>query len=352
MEERTVTAVPEKPGRIFALDGIRCLATLSILTFHFNLLTAELGAAKPVGFLTFANGSMGHFGVPLFFILSGYSLHLRWAGRFAWKPYLKSRFLSILPVYWLGFSVLFLYTDMLHGALNPDIPLGNLAFTVLGMDGYLAGVVPTFYKIGEWFVGCILLLYLCFPLLEKALEKRPLLLGIGVLVLFLPWVYYGRPLVAMEHCFVTRIPEFLLGMYLAKYRGPLCLERWGWLGFFPLAVLWAVPLGWPEPILTLLVGASAFPAVYWLCSLVKNRRVCRLAQTLAGYSYAVFLVHHVTLDILFRPRLTGVQCTMPQILGVWGLYLAVVLVLGVGLFYADRWLRALPQKLRTAKSAA
>lgn len=342
----------EKPKRIFALDGIRCLATLSILTFHFNLLTAELGTAEPVGFLTFANGSMGHFGVPLFFILSGYSLQLRWAGRFAWKPYLKSRFLSILPAYWLGFGVLFLYTDILHGALNPDIPLGNLAFTAIGMDGYLAGVVPTFYKIGEWFVGCILLLYFCFPLLQKALEKWPVWLGVSVLVLFLPWVYYGRPLVAMEHCFITRIPEFLLGMYLAKYRDAVQLDRWGWLGFFPLAFLWVVPLGWPEPVRTLLVGASAFPAVYWLCSLVKNRWVCRAAQTLAGYSYAVFLVHHVTLDIVFRPRLTGVQCTMPQILGVWLLYLALVLVLGMGLFYADRFVRSLPKKLHAKKAAA
>lgn len=336
------------PGRVFALDGIRCIATLLILTFHFNVLTAQLGAAKPVGFLTFANGSMGHFGVSLFFILSGYSLFLRWDGRFAWKGYWKSRFLSILPTYWIGFAALFVYTDLLHGALNPEIPLRNLVFTLFGMDGYLAGVVPTFYKIGEWFVGCILLLYLCFPLLLRAMEKHPMWLGGAVLVLFVPWVLLGRPIVAMEHCFITRIPEFLLGMYLAKYQAKLDLPRWGWTMALPLAVVCWIPLGLVEPFATFLAGASLFPVLFWAFSPVKQEWVRQTAKQLSAYSYAVFLVHHVTLDILFRPRLTGRILSMGQTLVVYLFYLAAALLLGIGLFYAERMLRKMVGKLAAA----
>ncbi len=63
-------------NRVFEADGIRCLATLFIFTFHYNALLNELGIANNIGFLTFANGTMGHFGVSLFMILSGYSIFL------------------------------------------------------------------------------------------------------------------------------------------------------------------------------------------------------------------------------------------------------------------------------------
>lgn len=53
-------------NRIFEADGIRCLATLFILTFHYNVLLNEFGISKSIGFLTYANGTMGHFGVSLF----------------------------------------------------------------------------------------------------------------------------------------------------------------------------------------------------------------------------------------------------------------------------------------------
>ena len=50
----------------------------------------------------------------------------------------------------------------MHGN-NADIPRWRVIFSVLGLDGYLAPVTVTFYKIGEWFLGVILILYLVFP---------------------------------------------------------------------------------------------------------------------------------------------------------------------------------------------
>lgn len=324
--EHTTSA---KAPRLFAPDAVRVFATLCILLFHFNYLTASLSAAPAVGFLTYANGSMGHIGVSLFFILSGYTLFLRWDGRMQLRPYFLSRIRSVLPMYWIGYLVLFVYTDILHGAFPRDIPKSRLVLTFLGMDGYLAAVVPTFYKIGEWFVGCILLLYAVFPLLLKAIDAHPRILLGAVCVLFAAWVLWDVSFVPIEHSFITRIPEFLIGMYFAKYRSGFDLRRYGFFFALPLCVVLFVPLPLSEPVLTLFTGVCCFPVLFALAECIPAPRVRRAVSVCARYSYAVFLVHHVTLDLLFRPFLTGKSLSLGAVLGVFFVYLLIVCCLGV-----------------------
>ena len=153
-----------------ALDFVRLVAAVMIVVFHFNSMFAPKGDVS-AGPLRYANGSFGNFGVALFFLLSGYALMLRYGQACPLKTFYKKRFLSIYPLYWLCFFSLFLYSDILHGNLPAGVPGWSIIWSVLALDGYLAGVVPTFYLLGEWFVGCIVLLYLVFPLLRAALLR-------------------------------------------------------------------------------------------------------------------------------------------------------------------------------------
>lgn len=322
--------------RIPELDYIRCAATLLVITFHFNLLLKEKCAENPiVGFLNFANGSMGHMGVTLFFILSGYSLFVRWNQRMQVRAYCKSRILAILPMYWIGFLTLFVYTDLLHGARNPNIPLKNLVFTLIGMDGYLYGVVPTFYKIGEWFVGCILLLYFVFPLLLKLINKYPVKTGAFTLLAFVPWVFLHPSIVPIEHSFVTRIPEFLLGMYLAKYQQQVQLSRFGYVGLLPLGVLLFIPFSMPEPFLAALLGASLFPVLYFAFHHLHSKKIYPVVFCISKYSYGIFLVHHMVLEILFRPYILQ-KLSFLQVAGIYILYIAIVCFVGAGLYACSK----------------
>lgn len=153
-----------------ALDLVRLVAAVMIVVFHFNSMFAPKGDVS-AGPLRYANGSFGNFGVALFFLLSGYALMLRYGEACPLKAFYKRRFFSIYPLYWLCFFSLFLYSDILHGNLPAGVPGWSIIWSVLALDGYLAGVVPTFYLLGEWFVGCIVLLYLVFPLLRAALRR-------------------------------------------------------------------------------------------------------------------------------------------------------------------------------------
>ena len=184
-------------------------------------------------------------GLAWFFLLSGAALCLQWQGRFRWRPYLVGRAAAMYPPFWLGFLVLFLYGDVLHGN-NPDIPRWRVAFSLLGLDGYLAPVTPTFYKIGEWFLGVILLLYLLFPLLLWCMETRRRRLSLGALLLVwqLVWPFLCPAPLEAGHTVLGRLPAFALGVWfgtqLRENRTPLPRAFWG-LAALPLLWVPAVP---------------------------------------------------------------------------------------------------------------
>lgn len=156
-----------RPG----LDLVRLGALLPVLCYHFCIEAARLGFAVPTVFIGRAMADWVEVGLAWFFLLSGAALCLQWQGRFRWRPYLVGRAAAMYPAFWLGFGALFLYGEVLHGN-NAQIPRWRVIFSVLGLDGYLAPVTQTFYKIGEWFLGVILLLYLLFPLLLWCMETR------------------------------------------------------------------------------------------------------------------------------------------------------------------------------------
>lgn len=97
-----VSPSPARPAtRLYALDGLRFLAALAVLFFHF---TARSNSAwgQPVESI-FPNASyltgLGAFGVDLFFVISGFVILMT-----AWNAdipkYVASRVSRLFPAYW------------------------------------------------------------------------------------------------------------------------------------------------------------------------------------------------------------------------------------------------------------
>ena len=115
----------------------------------------------------------GSIGVNLFFLLSGASLTHRWQNRWNLKEYVKGRILAIYPDFWVIFFSLFVYGEVLHGN-NASVPKWKLIFSIIGVDGYMQQFTSTFYKIGEWFLGCLLILYFLFVISFRLTKGRSL----------------------------------------------------------------------------------------------------------------------------------------------------------------------------------
>lgn len=106
-------------GRILELDALRGLAAVAVVLFHYTTRYDELfGHSRPLEFAV----PWGHYGVDLFFMLSGFVILLSLertdnAGQFAW-----GRFSRLYPTYWVA-AILTFVAVSLFGLAGQEVSL-------------------------------------------------------------------------------------------------------------------------------------------------------------------------------------------------------------------------------------
>ncbi len=300
-----------KNKRIFAFDFIRVLAMIMIVVFHYNAYCIDFSVqSAPVLFIQYANGTMGHIGVSLFFILSGASLMYSYGRKLELKTYFKKRFLSIYPLYWITYAAFFTHFYIIN-RFPMQISRKTLLLTLFGMDGYLYYKIPNYYLVGEWFVGCIVILYLLFPLLRRCVLKAPVATAVVTAALYIPYLAFYPLQMEEQRFFLSRIPELLFGMYMVAYGYRAC----GALAGSPRPISWKaglpalaaflyilfVPVQLPQLYLIMWTGASGFVALAWISQFLEFPWLTKPFQTVSACSFAIFLVHHVLMSRFIVP---------------------------------------------------
>ena len=164
----------QKKERLFYLDFIRVVAMMLVVIYHFFKhfdISFNISAFNPLK-LEFIHLNLGFLGVTLFFIISGASLMYNYSEKIDYKRYFKRRFKSIYPMFWIAYTVAFLYNFIANGNIDDTIPRSRLILSFLGIDGYFQYLAPNFYILGEWFLGAIIFIYIIFPLYRKLLKKN------------------------------------------------------------------------------------------------------------------------------------------------------------------------------------
>lgn len=141
MVEITPRTVPASAGRFAALDGLRFLAALAVMLFHYAATTDRWGSPfKDLSMPIFSVAKFGYFGVDLFFVISGFVILMSAWGR-PLGNFVASRTARLYPAYW--FAVLF--TGALLLATAPEdvsikqilvnLTMGQSAFGIAHVDG-------------------------------------------------------------------------------------------------------------------------------------------------------------------------------------------------------------------------
>lgn len=284
------------------MDLIRVFSCLCVITCHFNACISGFSN----GMFVYPNSVipnfylenriyLGDIGTSLFFILSGASMMLSYRSGNLRKYYTK-RFLAIYPMFYVAYLTATI-ADFLTLKWFPGADWRLFFFSLIGFDGYLASlgfIGFDFYKLGEWFLGCILSLYLIFPLLHKGIERKPVLtvlVSCGLCIGYRLWTHIqGEAFVS--NYFFLRIPELLMGMLFIKYElrskpklmfgiaGTAAISGW-------LLRNYVTPLTLCVSICMLL-----FAALTWLGNKITGSAPSKILFTLSGLTYPVFLVHH------------------------------------------------------------
>lgn len=303
-------------------DGLRALAAVSVLVFHVAILTSQTSSLL-LGLNT---------GLFVFFVLSGYLLGGRYVR--AWvlgtpfprtRPFLVRRLRRIVPAFWL----VALITLAVYGTVGTDW------LRVLAHFAFLQTAFPSAFefKMGQgWTLGAELSFYLALPVVALALVR-----------LRARRVTDVRVRTALALLVLAAIGFASMKLYVK-------VDIEGTLGRSLLALLWAflpgLALAAAEPVLAPLVAgrrwvapallAASVLAFLVVCgatlgSQVAQRTVAtmvcagglvaaarahewatgggwrlltaRPVQALGRWSYGIYLVHLLTLDLALE--LTG-----------------------------------------------
>ncbi len=340
-----------KNPRRFAFDLVRFVAVFCILLCHFNARYSFVYFGEDLTDYMLLNQYpfrlfLGDLGVSLFFIISGATLYYNHYDSLDLKSFYKKRFLSIYPMFWIAYLVLFILRA--PKMLASGTPIGYMFFTLIGMDGYLAGVLPTFYLIGEWFLGAIILLYIIFPLIRKIYRYNKFLTWSIALALYALFICVNLfPGLSKSSIIFIRIPELLFGMTytdILKKRSEVSDEKtptpwYGTIGIVVrsiiaiviLAVSATVDMVWNNSIQTTLVGCACFILLTEVSEAYEYREVgsgqifASICAKVAMYSYAVYLVHHVIIDIICE-HMDMLSLVLWQRIG---LFMAIVVCISV-----------------------
>jgi peptidoglycan/LPS O-acetylase OafA/YrhL len=307
------TAAPSHT-RISELDGVRGIAILLVLGFHF------IPATGPLHFLAFLF-QIGWTGVDLFFVLSGYlitGILLDSVGRPSYyRNFIVRRTLRIFPAYFLSLAICAILTYYPGPVRWKDFfsaggwwyvsYLGNIQVTLQNAWPALYLLTPLWsLQIEEQF-------YLTFPFIVKAAKRKSLAVILFASVIFA---------LVLRLVLAVAAPKFLFGAYvlmpcrmdalamggliaIAKRDAPEWLtRRWipratalSALIFVLICAIWN-PSPWSAPMRTIGYTALDVACTGLLVMLIGTRRpslvaFCRTRALvwIGTISYGLYLLH-------------------------------------------------------------
>ncbi|WEV72339.1 acyltransferase [Bifidobacterium sp. ESL0790] len=290
----------KRKPRLFYLDWVRALSVILIVITHFD---NTYPSVRHIFFNTPFGIYIGDLGVSQFFIISGAALMYNYEDSehlnlkiFYWK-----RFKSIYPMFWIAFIIanIYLLLTMGSGIVN-KAPKWTILLSAIGMDGYLANTgLSTFYTLGEWFLGFIIIFYVAFPILRIGVKKHPWITGIIVLALYAATLLINIPLHGMPKALLltTRLPEILFGMYFVRFMKQIPHV----VGISSIALLVLQQIFKPVRgnLAVTLIGICFFLTLVWLSHWLNKQPIRKVIGSLSKYSYAIFLVHHQVIIQVF-----------------------------------------------------
>ena len=176
-----------KPARLNALTGLRCLAAVNIVLFHFSN-PQSLGFLGPVV-------NAGYIALGLFFLLSGFVLGYNYAGQaragsLDTVRFWKARFTRLYPIYLLSLLLSWRMVSAEYGAHTHRMFWTGMVLTPLLLQGWIPSLA-TFLNTPAWAMPAEAFMYALFPWLARV--KRPARVGHSLLQLAGVWAVGMAP---------------------------------------------------------------------------------------------------------------------------------------------------------------
>ena len=322
-----VTPVPgsiESAGHIPALDGLRGIAILLVLLFHFAPYAPGLQSPTVLLDRLYLRASgIGWMGVDLFFVLSGYLitgiLYDTKGSRHYFRQFYARRILRIFPLYYAALAIFLLVFPLFHlfDSVTRELRGDAIWFWTYLYNVRVAatGWQPTGALEHFWSLAIEEQFYLIWPVVVLWLGRKHLIATCAVAVvaaLALRLVLSSTRYVILPDLWMpARMDALAVGAFIALMirmpNGLVLLRRWA----IPTAVAAALPLaillGYRIGLSTIAHTLSAllFGAILVVClTAAPNGSLATVTTSpvlrfFGRYSYALYVFHYPFL--WFRP---------------------------------------------------
>ncbi|MCF2680723.1 acyltransferase [Faecalicatena contorta] len=205
--------------RLFAIDIIKIIFALLIFMRH----SLSMGGCTYYGFDEIITNLTGDV-MTGFFIVSGFSLYYVYSEKeindyTSIINFYKKRALTILPTYYL---VHIIHTVFLERNIGMNVKL--LPVELLGLQSFFDSLFGYLHNGTTWFVSCIIVCYLLYPLLQMLVTKMPTKKRIVLLLVLAFMSIYGNYIAAWTGGIGTysnpvfRFMEFAIGAIICSFR--------------------------------------------------------------------------------------------------------------------------------------
>lgn len=296
---------PTGRPRLDGLDALRGVAAMAVVLFHFTTRFDQLFGHESPPLFSFP---IGHYGVNLFFIISGFVIFMTIERSRAPMDFIMSRFSRLYPAYWVAIALTFTITHWLglpghladfKTALMNGLMFHGMVFRVTHVDGvYWTLEVELLFYLGMFSLMVTSRLHLVHRILIALLTIRVIyFVAQHFFGISLPWIIY-------RYLIIGQIAWFAIGM--AIYRVTFHAgEKNSWLD-------WSVALVAVSVLMFTESPAIAGMAIIFggLVLAVANGKLKTLANPvfvwLGSISYTLYLLHeNIGWSIILSLRQAG-----------------------------------------------
>jgi peptidoglycan/LPS O-acetylase OafA/YrhL len=276
-----------KSNRLLELDALRGLAALSVVLFHYTTRYQELYGHTLSPSLFF---SYGHYGVNLFFMISGFVIFMTLDRTRNALDFVVSRFSRLYPAYWAGIFITFGLVNTL-GLPNKEATLLEALVNLTMFQEFLhvKHVDNVYWTLQvEVLFYLTMLVFFSIRLLDRI---EPILwawLGIRLAYLVTPLLFErDLPYLIGKMLIQAHIPYFTLGIVFFRIR-QASSPSLSHIGLIAAALLL---INFGDSLLSFFV-ASAFTLIFWL--FIRGRLSVLTWEPfvfLGTISYSFYLLH-------------------------------------------------------------
>lgn len=277
------------PSRLVEIDALRGVAAMAVVLFHYTTRFHELYETKTSPILSISDG---HYGVNLFFIISGFVIFMTLERTTRPMDFVVSRFSRLFPAYWFAIALTFLITHLL-----------GLPGKLVGFSSAIGNVIMihSFFKIphvdGVYWTLEVELLFYCGMFVLYRLQRLQQIHGFLLALLMLRLVYFFMdryfgielPWTLSRLLILDYIPWFSLGISIYLGTSRHVLKTWiqpavtaacAILTLFIVESLFVA-------LLAIFLGTAVFLAASGRAPLLRHK----VLVWLGSISYPLYLLH-------------------------------------------------------------